>query len=166
MNAVKKIINGISSAVTYLILAVIVAMVVLLACGVRPYITMSGSMEPAIKTGSLCFVNTKADFYDVEEGDVIAYESASGGMVTHRVIDKEDGLLETMGDANDVSDGFTTSYSNFRGKTIFSIPYAGYGVVYLQKPQNIAIVGVIIAAIVLVNIVDSLPEKNKKDEEQ
>lgn len=101
------------------------ALLLLHLCGVKAYIVMSGSMEPEIQTGSLCMVNRRASFDRIREGDVIAFETA-GGMVTHRVVRKDGEWLETKGDANDISDGYTTTRENYRGETIFSVPYLGY----------------------------------------
>jgi signal peptidase len=70
-------------------------------------------------------VNRRASFDRIREGDVIAFETAVG-MVTHRVVRKDGEWLETKGDANDISDGYTTTRENYRGKTIFSVPYLGY----------------------------------------
>lgn len=94
-------------------------------CGVRPYIVMSGSMEPSIRTGSLCLVDTKAEYDEIEVSDVIAFRQGAG-MVTHRVIAITEDGMETKGDANECSDGITTTRVNFGGKTVVSIPYAGY----------------------------------------
>ena len=94
--------------------------------GWKPYIVESGSMESAIHTGSIVFVDTGYDFSDVEVDDVIAFTRVDGKAVTHRVVSIENGLLETKGDANKVSDGFTTNEDNFIGKSIFSVPGLGY----------------------------------------
>ena len=88
---------------------------VLMLLGFRPYIVLSGSMEPALHVGSICMVNTKAE-----------YEAGNGALVTHRVITITAQGMETKGDANEVSDGITTTKENFHGKTIGSIPGIGY----------------------------------------
>ena len=128
MDTFNKVKNIIMNVLTYLGIAVLAAGGVMLMCGIRPYITMSGSMEPDIQTGSICFVNTHASFYDVQKGDVIAFQTVSGALVTHRVIGVEENgmVLVTKGDNNDVEDGPTTTVENFRGETLFSIPYLGY----------------------------------------
>lgn len=102
------------------------ALIIFSLCGIRPFIVLSGSMEPAFSAGSLCFVDTKAKFENAETGDVIAYETAGGSMVTHRAVSISEGKIETKGDANDVSDGFTTTVNNYRGKVLFSVPVLGY----------------------------------------
>ena len=67
-------------------------------------------------------------------------------MVTHRVISVTNAGFETKGDANKVSDGISTNKTNYRGKTILSIPYAGYISMYLQSTRGkIILVSVIVA---------------------
>ena len=94
-----KLITGSALNVLLALLMVFAAGVFLLRlAGIRPYIVMSGSMEPAILTGSLCFVNTNAEFADVREGDVIAFRSAMGTLVTHRAVAVTEDGVETCGD--------------------------------------------------------------------
>ena len=101
-------------------------------CGIRPYIVMSGSMEPVIQTGSLCFVDTNAVYDQVKAGEIIAFRQENG-MVTHRVITVLKEGLETKGDANERTDGITTTEENFCGKTLFALPYVGYLLHLLQQ---------------------------------
>lgn len=161
MKQIKRVFNFISNAIFYFIVTVIVVVLLLAACGIKPYITISGSMEPSIQTGSVCFVNTKAEYDEIQEGDVIAFETSTGKKVTHRVISISEKGMETKGDANDVSDGISTTHENFFGKTVFSVPYIGYGLVYLQQPKNAAIVAVILIAIAAYNFADSIFKRKK-----
>lgn len=151
MDTLKKMKNIIADVLAYFGIALLIAAGSMLLCGIRPYITMSGSMEPEIKTGSICFVNTRASFYQVEEGDVIAFQTPSGTLVTHRVIGTEEQgrILVTKGDNNDVEDGATTTVENFRGETVFSIPYLGYALAMLQKPWCKILVGSMIVGVIL-----------------
>lgn len=128
--------------------------------GWKPYIVESGSMESAIHTGSVVFVDTKYDFSDVEVGDVIAFTRVDGRAVTHRVVSMENGLLETKGDANKVSDGFTTSKDNFIGKSIFSIPNLGYAFRFFSSTRG-RIVGV--TAIMALLLLERLLTVNEDD---
>lgn len=153
----------------YPFLILMVGMVIMFCMGVRPYITMSGSMEPNVKTGSICFIATKAEYDDINVGDVIAYEKTNGGLVTHRVIAITEHGMETKGDANDVSDGVSTHAYNFRGKNLFSIPYLGYVVKWVQQPQVFSVFIVLVIGFVAYMIVDSIEnrvrgryEKDKK----
>lgn len=151
--------NVILNIIFYPFLLLMFAMIIMLAIGVRPYITMSGSMEPEIKTGSICFVDTKFDYDDVVVGDVIAYEQTNGGLVTHRVINITNNGFETQGDANDVSDGVSTSVYNFRGKTLFSVPGLGYLVKTLQKPPVFAMFIVLMLGFFAYMIVDAIENR-------
>lgn len=119
---VGKILNAVSVVICICLIAAMFAWCI----GVRPYVVLSGSMEPQIYTGSICFINTRASYEDVEAGDVIAYETASGMMVTHRAVQITKTGIVTKGDANDVSDGITTTKNNFKGKALFTVPCAGY----------------------------------------
>ena len=121
------------------------------ACGIRWYIVMSGSMEPDIRTGSVCFVDTRAVYEEIREGDVIAFYRGSG-LVTHRVIAVTEAGLETKGDANPRSDGITVAPDNFHGKTVGSLPYAGYVLYVLKKPEILWISCIAMAVILLWNM--------------
>lgn len=111
----------------FMILSTVVVSVlfVQLFMGIRPYIVLSGSMEPEISTGSLCFINTRSPYKDIKMGDVIAYEKG-GMLVIHRSVKVTKSGIETKGDANRISDGITTTAANYKGKVFYSIPVLGY----------------------------------------
>ncbi len=139
--------------------AVYVITLAVLGCfGIKPYIVMSGSMEPAVSTGSICFVDTRASFRKIREGNIIVFESAAGGLVTHRAVRVKADRIETRGDANSVSDGFVVSKDNFRGKMLFSVPYLGYMSYILRKKVG-AIAG---TAVILAVYMAKMPEKQAK----
>lgn len=161
MHKINKIINIVINVIFYPLLAALLAAVILFVLGIKPYITMSGSMEPEVMTGSVCFVNTKANYEEVETGDVIAFQTALGGLVTHRVISVTEHGLETKGDNNESSDGISTTADNFRGQTVFSVPYLGYALKALQQPKNFIIVIIVVAGIFGLNIIDSYYTKKE-----
>ena len=105
-------------------LFIFIAILVILS-GIRPMIVMSGSMKPAIDTGSLCLVLTKASFDNIQEGDVITYEVLDT-KVTHRA-------AKVTEDDNDVADLGIVTKDNFYGKVVLSIPYLGYIAFYIKK---------------------------------
>ena len=49
--------------------------------GIKPVAVKSGSMEPAVKTGSICWVNFKADKSKLGTGDIVAFERGDGQLV-------------------------------------------------------------------------------------
>lgn len=158
---IMKVFNDIINIAFYPFLALFLAFVVLYFCGIHPFITMSGSMEPAIHTGSVCFVNTKADYDEIVEGDIIAFEMNNGAMVTHRVVAVTDKGLETMGDANGVTDGISTTRENFRGKTLFSIPYVGFIIKHLQNPTVLAMIVILLIGNTIINAMDAHDAKKE-----
>lgn len=166
MNKLTKALNWIINIVFYPLVVVVVVVGILFACGVRPYITMSGSMEPEIMTGSVCFVNTKAEYEDIQRGDVIAYETSFGGLVTHQVIAVTSEGLETKGINNEMSDGISTTAENFHGKTLFAVPYVGYVLKALQQPVNLIIVLVVLGGVFVFTIIDAYYTKKELEEIQ
>lgn len=160
----RKVVNRIVDGVIIAIVAIVVAMLIGVICGVTPYIVMSGSMETAIHTGSVCFVNENVEYEEIEVGDIIAFEAGTGVMVTHRVIDITDEGFETKGDNNDVSDGISTTKSNYCGETVLAIPYVGYALAMLQTKRGMIIGATVIACLFIICFMTS-GDKKPKDED-
>jgi len=93
----------------------------------RTYHVRSGSMEPAIATGSLV-VLTKADAEDVDVGDTITFDRPDGvsGTVTHRVVAIRDGAFVTKGDANASPDPWLVPATGTQWRHRFDVPFLGY----------------------------------------
>lgn len=121
-----KIIKGIINVLTTLIIIIGVLFLIIYSCGIVPYVVLSGSMEPTIETGSVCFINKHADFDSMKEKDIIAYQMKDGTLITHRVVEVTDSGLRTKGDNNKDIDGSTITKSEFVGKNLFWIPKVGY----------------------------------------
>lgn len=135
--------------------------------GYQMYIVMSGSMSPAVNTGSLVIVKP-VNPEDIRPKDIITFrgEIESENITTHRVveIDKNPELFfKTRGDANEVDDPMPVSANQFIGKVVYSIPYAGYAF-YFARSRNgiIALLGVLIAFISL-ELIRTLWAERKKD---
>jgi signal peptidase len=101
------------------------------------YTVLSGSMEPALRVGSL-IVDAPASNYKV--GDIITYKPSlySKTSITHRISAiKRDGNIVaymTKGDANNAVDSQPVFPSAIMGKTLFAVPHAGYLLAALRKP--------------------------------
>lgn len=119
-------------------LALIMAFVFMmlgLICGIRPCSVISGSMEPNLPTWSLCFIDTRISYDEIQTGDIVVYNRRSDDMrIIHRVIEITSEGMITKGDANSVSDGFSVGRDNLYGKSLFYIPYLGYWGRFAQKP--------------------------------
>ncbi len=132
MNIVKKIIN----VLTTLIIVVGGIFLGLYLFGIIPYVVLSGSMEPTIETGSLCFINKHASYKNIKEKDIIAYKLNDGTLVTHRAVEVNDLCVVTKGDNNNDSDGCITTKNNFVGENVFWIPKIGYLVMGFQSTKG------------------------------
>ena len=140
-----KIIEKILSAVMSLIITAGVIVVGAYLLGIHAYVVESGSMEPSIHTGSVCFINEKADYEDTKIGDVIAYSLPNGHYVTHRVVSISKEGMTTKGDANNITDSTVITRNNFIGKNILSIPKVGFLVAAMQTKRGIIISVTVIA---------------------
>lgn len=157
----KKIVRKIIDLVISLICIVAMAFICLLLMGIRPYVVMSGSMGDAIPVGSLCFVDTKYDYDEVEVGDVIAY--ASGKVrVTHRVYEISNGLIRTKGDANEKPDMYFISEEHFLGLTKYCLPDVGYAVNWVQSSRGKILVGTAAICLILLNFMVEDDKEKKK----
>jgi signal peptidase I len=88
----------------------------------------TGSMEPSIPVGSLILTQEK-EIETIEIDDVVSFYSKesymNGSIITHRVVDKNEGLdgsilLTTRGDANSTADIHYVDSENLIGKVIWT----------------------------------------------
>lgn len=136
---VKKIWN---ITTTFLIIVVAIfsmTLVVPKVLGVNMYVILSGSMEPSYQTGGVVFVED-TDRNDIKINDVVTYRVNGNTIVTHRVVDivdEEDEISYiTKGDANSEADNNCVYPENIIGKVMFTIPYLGYAISYIQQPPG------------------------------
>lgn len=133
-------------------------------------IVQSGSMEPAIQTGSVVIVRPTDD-YAVD--DVITYgpDTADQVPTTHRIIDMQtDGgetTYTTKGDANDSPDPRAVTEREIVGKVLLSIPYLGFVLDFARQPMGFALLVGLPAAIVIIDelVVIYQEVKGKRREE-
>ncbi len=92
--------------------------------GFEALVVQSGSMEPRIPVGSLAVADMHCGYGSIEKGDIIIFQ-AGEGRVMHRVYAVTEEGLETKGDANEVTDGITTTRENLVGRVVFHVPYLG-----------------------------------------
>ena len=139
-----RIYRIVQNIILIMLLMVIISLGVLICIfNIRPLIVISGSMEPAIMTGSLCFVNYNDR--DVDVGDIIAYK-AGNITVTHRIIDvTSDGYI-TKGDNNDTADISPVTQEQIKGTYKFSIPNIGY---WIKDVRVIVIAGMLFILFIL-----------------
>ena len=115
----------------WVIVAIAVLVAVLYLIGIRPYAVKTGSMEPAIHQGSLCFINHNTPFEEVSTGQVIAFKTGEM-LVTHRVTKVDEDGITTKGDANNTEDVAKVTRENYIGKNEAVIPYFGNIPLYVK----------------------------------
>jgi signal peptidase I len=108
-----------------MILVILSLLLSLLLCTVpvRLLYVASGSMEPAMPTGSVIAVRTRPGYF-LEPGQVITYERDSI-LITHRVIETgHDGSFYyiTKGDANLAEDAEPVRHQQIVGTVVFISP--------------------------------------------
>ena len=132
---------------TFLLVLVVAACLPLTAprlLGYQIYSVISGSMEPAIPTGSLVYIRgCEPAFYGTGEG---------GAIITHRVLENRVlmGEFVTKGDANPQEDLTPVPYARCIGRAAYSVPHAGVLAEFLTGPKGkLAAGGIILGAVVL-----------------
>lgn len=128
-------------AVTAVVVAAAVVLVVPKAMGWQGVLVLSGSMEPALQSGGVAFVD-RVRPEAVHVGDIIAFERPGGWRVTHRVVEVTatiDGpRFRTKGDANEVADAWTVESKALVGKVRYAFPHAA-GVIGLLVANTSAL---------------------------
>ena len=166
MNILKKIIRVLINTLMILTIVVGISFLVLYLIGIEPYVVLSGSMEPAIQTGSVSFINKHVSYEEIQEGDIIAFKSGQDTKVTHRVVNITEEGMETKGDANSNSDGIKTTKENYIGKNIFGIPKLGYAIKVIQSTRGKIVLGTMIVVLLLSAILIGEPKKSKHSTEE
>lgn len=123
--------------------------------GYRPFVVLSGSMEPSMPTGSLVLTKS-VDPESVHVGDVITFRLESGSFetdsATHRVAAIEQGpgglSFITKGDANQAPDPLPVPASALVGRVVAGSSLAGSLAQAVKTPLFFSLVA--LAAVVLV----------------
>ena len=127
----------------------------------KVFSVQSGSMEPAIKTGSVVFVKPEQSY---EIGDVITYQARGNpnNSFTHRVVDvqKDEDIGKvayvTKGDANEDPDTTPVVSSRVLGRVFFKIPLLGYLVSFAKTQLGFTLLVVIPATVIIYSEVQNI----------
>jgi signal peptidase I len=129
----------------------------LIVAGYRPVAVYSGSMRPTIAVGGLA-IDKPIAATDVRVGDVITFSDpfVKGRFVTHRVtqiLHTPEGLAyRTKGDANPSRDPWTIRLTGEVGRVSFTLPLAGYALVYAHTREVRAILISLSALFLLIGL--------------
>lgn len=164
--------NKIFNVIYYLFLSAIAVIALLLLVSVFPIagnfrvlVVLSGSMEPAISTGSIVVVKPAAGY---KAGDIITFGKISRREtpVTHRIKEiKNTGAAQTFvtkGDANDAADLREVRPGEIAGKMLFTVPYVGYAINAAKKPWGFALIIIIPALLIIFDEIKKIRDQVKK----
>jgi len=128
-------------------------------------IVQSGSMQPAIKMGSVVMVKPANDY---KVGDIITFGEITRikSPTTHRIDDikvvEGEVYYITKGDANNASDQKEISKKEIIGKVLIDIPYLGFAVDFAKKPMGFVLIIGIPAIVIISDEVKKIYDEIKK----
>lgn len=130
----------------------------------RAYVILSGSMEPGIKTGSIVVARKEENYVN---GEVITFAQNGDkkSLVTHRIFFKKwadggsDPVYLTAGDANEEIDRGEVKPEWIIGKAFLVIPYLGYMIDYVKRPQGFILLVVVPATIIVYEELRSIKQE-------
>ena len=121
--------------------------------GWRADVVLTGSMEPALKVGSVV-ITRPLNSRSVNAGDVITFRSPlNGRLTTHRVISVESKpsfILRTKGDANEDPDPFVLGSRSVVGRVCFNVPHIGYAITFMKTRLGLLLTLFLPALIIVV----------------
>ncbi|MEE1196602.1 MAG: signal peptidase I [Lachnospiraceae bacterium] len=133
--------------------------------GIRPFVVLSGSMEPEISTGAVVFVDTRAAPEQMHVGDVITYQ-LNGTNITHRIVAETVSAVTTKGDANEQADFSPVPRASILGLVLFAIPFLGFIYSIISQPVFIAVLSSLLAVNLIIEAICSLKTHTRKEKEK
>jgi len=168
-----KIIYSIFVAFIVVVAILLIVSTFPIAGNYKVMVVQSGSMQPAIKMGSIVVVKPVDDY---KIGDVITFGpySKTKAPTTHRIYDIKvvDGqpVYITKGDVNNAPDAREIQKKDILGKVIFDIPYLGYAVNFAKKPLGFGLIIIVPAAVIVIDevkkIIHEIKEKKTNEVEK
>jgi len=145
----------------YALMAVVGIIILLALVSVFPItgnykikVVLSGSMEPAIKTGSIVIIKP-ADNYKVDDVITFGKDTKKDVPTTHRIIETRavsgEMIFTTKGDANNGSDAQEVKENAVIGKVLFSVPYAGFLIDFAKKPVGFILLVIVPCGIIAID---------------
>ncbi len=155
MAALKKIenlVSGIGVAILTLMAVLLVGAMLPVPGNYKVLAVLSGSMEPAIHTGSVVVMAPAKDY---KIGEVITFGAISKTETptTHRIKDikivDNKPVYITKGDANNTADSKEVAPNEVNGKVLFTVPFLGYALNFVKQPLGFALVIIIPATLII-----------------
>lgn len=120
--------------------------------GLRFFAVSSASMDPSLSQGSLIAVKA---FSSYQVGDIIVFHTTifpgRVAIVAHRVVDQDNGVYTTQGDANQYPDLKFVNHQHIIGLIVWQFPVLGYVYQSLSGPLA-TLLFVILPALIIITI--------------
>jgi signal peptidase len=152
------------------VVAALLGYVGLIVLHYQPLVIVTGSMQKTIPVGSLV-VDTSVDPASLEVGDVISFEKPLGakGLDTHRIVAIEHGrgggLYRTKGDSNPIADPWVLRFdrSVSAHRVVFSVPYAGYGLLFTRSRAGRAMLVAAVCLLLLLVVLKGIAASARRE---
>lgn len=109
--------------------------------GYKPFIVLTGSMEPVFYSGDLVMVK-EVEAESLQVGDVIAFREGTA-VITHRIVqvegEKDKLRFVTKGDNNNVNDRRPVTVEQLEGIYLYRISKLGNFAMFMQTPVGMAL---------------------------
>lgn len=143
MEYLKKIIHFLAMII-YVFIFVYALVCIPILFKYNPLVVLTGSMEPTFKIGSVIYYK-EINENELKVGDIITFKVNNDKLVSHRIISIENGLIETKGDANRISDASKVRFEDIQGRDAkVCIPYVGYYIQWINENLTVTIVFTVI----------------------
>jgi len=133
----------------------------------KPFIVLSGSMEPDIKVGDLVIVK-KTTIDELNDNDIIAFRDAEGSVTTHRIIKTIEldnkKCFKTKGDNNNTEDDTSVCENQIEGKYQSKISKIGKFIMFIQDPLGFTVIMLSVLIVCILVYFISVRGINKKVE--
>jgi signal peptidase len=165
LRLIEPAVRGVRSTLRFLgmtvagfAIGIALALALPLAFDARPLVVLSGSMEPALRTGDVSVVSSIAPL-DARPGDIVTFRDPDNAerLITHRVramhVQGDGVVFRTRGDANNVSERWRVSASGEIGRVVYSIPKLGWVLAYARtKGLFVLMLGGALALLLVVEL--------------
>ncbi len=154
MKGTQNVLYGVFILLLLAIAGLFLASLMPIPGNVKIKIVKSGSMEPAIRTGSIVVIKP-SPVYTIGEIITFGEDTRLAIPTTHRIvaIRQADGVtyFSTKGDANEEADPKETKSSDVIGRVLISVPYAGFVLDFAKKPVGFSLLIALPAALIILD---------------
>ena len=132
------------------------------------YYVLTESMEPEIHAGDM-ILGRSTDPEELQVGDVVTYVGATGDVegkiITHKIVEIEDGMITTQGVANVIPDP-PIDPSQILSRYVLTIPLAGDIFAVINSKFGFLFLIVTPLVLLIVNEVSIIVKAFKEDKEE